>query len=45
MNGELAQLIALVAHGNYFLDHPEKPSLDLSFNSTFKFVNEVTFVR
>ncbi len=45
MNGEWAQLIALVAHGNYFLTHPEISKMDLSANSTFQYVNEVTFVR
>ncbi|MRS02446.1 hypothetical protein EG832_04350 [bacterium] len=45
MNGEWAQLIALVAHGNYFLTHPESSHNDLSANSTFQYVNEVTFVR
>ena len=43
MNGELAQLIALVAHGNYFLTHPEIHTLDLSTNSTFNFVNSLCF--
>jgi hypothetical protein len=45
MNGELAQVIALVAHGNYFVNHEEISKIDLSGNSTFKFVNEVKFVR
>jgi len=45
MNGELAQVIALVAHGNYFLDHAEISMVDLSGNSTFQYVNEVKFVR
>jgi hypothetical protein len=45
MNGEFAQVIALVAHGNYFLNHSEISKIDLSGNSTFQFVNEVKFVR
>jgi hypothetical protein len=45
MNGELAQVIALVAHGNYFLNHAEISQIDLARNSTFQFVNEVKFVR
>ncbi len=45
MNGELAQVITLVAHGNYFLGHAEESTIDLSGNSTFQFVNEVKFVR
>jgi hypothetical protein len=45
MNGELAQVIALVAHGNNLLNHPEISKSDLSGNSTFQYVNEVKFVR
>jgi len=43
MNGEWAQVIALVAHGNYFLKHKEIPGIDLSSNSTFQYANAVTF--
>jgi hypothetical protein len=45
MNGELAQVIALVAHGNDFLNQAEISKMDLSANSTFQYVNEVRFVR
>lgn len=45
MNGEWAQVITLVAHGNYFLTHPEISTIELSGNSTFQFVNEVTFAH
>lgn len=45
MNGEWAQIIALVAHGNFFLDHQEISRIDFAGNSTLQFVNEVTFVR
>ena len=42
MNGELAQVISLVAHGNLFL-HGE--STDLSANSTFQYVSSIKFAR
>jgi len=42
MNGELAQIIGLVAHGNYYLNGG---AVDFSSNSTFQFVSEVKFVR
>lgn len=42
MNGELAQIITLVAHGNYFL---HGGNVDLSANSAFRFVSSVKFVR
>ena len=42
MNGELAQVTALVAHGNFFLDGGEA---DFSANSTFQFVSAVKFAR
>lgn len=42
MNGEMAQIIALVAHGNVFL---RGGKVDLSANSTFQFVSEVKFAR
>lgn len=45
MNGELAQVIALVAHGNAYLNHAEISKIDLSSNSTFQYVNEVKFVK
>lgn len=45
MNGELAQVIALVAHGNVFLNHAENAKIDFSTNSTFQYVNDVMFVR
>jgi hypothetical protein len=46
MNGELAQIVALVAHGNMFLNDPpiERPESLLS-NSTFQFVQSVHFNR
>jgi hypothetical protein len=42
MNGELAQIIALVAHGNLFLHGGDA---DLSANSTFQYVSSVKFAR
>ena len=42
MNGELAQIIALVAHGNSYLHGKE---VDLSVNSTFQYVASVKFAR
>ncbi len=47
MNAELAQAIALVAHGNTFLNNEPgqyASSLEDS-NSTFRFVNSVKFLR
>ena len=42
MNGELAQIVSLVAHGNLYL-HGGKA--DLSANSTFQYVSAVKFAR
>jgi hypothetical protein len=42
MNGELAQIISLVAHGNSFLRGGD---IDLSANSTFQYVSSVRFAR
>jgi hypothetical protein len=42
MNGELAQIICLVAYGNYYLSGG---TIDFSSNSTFQFVSEVKFVQ
>jgi hypothetical protein len=42
MNGELAQIISLVSHGNLFLHGGE---VDLSTNSTFQFVSSIKFAR
>jgi hypothetical protein len=42
MNGELAQIVALVGHGNQFLSGG---SLELSNNSTFQYVSAVKFAR
>jgi hypothetical protein len=44
MNGELAQLIALVGHGNAFLTQGGDPPDLLDSNSTFRFVRSVEFV-
>jgi hypothetical protein len=46
MNGELAQIIALVAHGNRFL-HEGSAAVapDLLGNSTFQYVSSVRFAR
>lgn len=46
MNGELAQIIALVAHGGLFLSDPAAVAPDLlQNNSTFHFISSVTFAR
>jgi hypothetical protein len=45
MNGELAQIIALVAHGNLFLHDGGKTQVDLSANSTFQYVSSIKFAR
>lgn len=46
MNGELAQCIALVAHGNYLLQKGIIALPELSnINSTFKYVSSVMFAR
>lgn len=45
MNGELAQLIALVAHGNLFLHGSNSTNVDLSANSTFQYVSSTKFAR
>jgi hypothetical protein len=42
MNGELAQIISLVAHGNLFLSGG---SVDLAANSTFQYDASVKFAR
>jgi hypothetical protein len=42
MNGELAQIVSLVAHGNLFLSGGD---VDLSTNSTFQYVSSVKFAR
>lgn len=42
MNGELAQIIALVGYGNLFLSGG---SVDLSSNSTFQYVSAIKFAR
>lgn len=42
MNGELAQIITLVAHGNLFLRGGE---IDLSASSAFQYVSSVRFAR
>lgn len=42
MNGELAQIITLVTHGNFFL---RGRPVDLSANSAFQYVSAVKFVR
>ncbi len=42
MNGELAQVVALVAHGNLFLSGKD---VDLSTNSTLQYVSSIKFVR
>jgi hypothetical protein len=42
MNGELAQIVALVAHGNSFLNGED---VDLSTNSTFQYVSSIKFAR
>ena len=42
MNGELAQVISLVAHGNAFLCGGD---VDLSANSTFQYVSSIKFAR
>jgi hypothetical protein len=45
MNGELAQLIALVAHGNLCLNDGITSPSALIENSTFQFVSSVKFCR
>ncbi len=42
MNGEVAQIVALVAHGNLFLSGKD---VDLSTNSTLQYVSSIKFVR
>jgi len=42
MNGELAQIISLVTHGNLFLDGG---NVDLSANSSFQYTSLVKFAR
>jgi hypothetical protein len=45
MNAELAELIALVAHGNAFLYGLRQPAELTQGNSTFQYVKSVRFVR
>jgi hypothetical protein len=45
MNGELAQIITLVAHGNLFLHGGETEKIDFSGNSTFQYVSSIKFAR
>jgi hypothetical protein len=45
MNGELAQIVSLVAHGNLFLHSGDTALTDLSTNSTFQYVSSVKFAR
>lgn len=42
MNGKLAQIVALVAHGNLFLSGKD---VDLSTNSTLQYISSIKFVR
>ncbi|CAG1016793.1 hypothetical protein ANAEL_05837 [Anaerolineales bacterium] len=42
MNGELAQIVSLVTHGNAYLNGE---NVDLSTNSTFQYVSAVKFAR
>ena len=44
MNGELAQAIALAAHGSVWLRDPNEGPPDLSTSSTFDYVQSITFV-
>jgi hypothetical protein len=45
MNGELAQIIAVVAYGNLFLLGGEAAKVDPSSNSTFQYVASIMFSR
>jgi hypothetical protein len=45
MNGVIAQLVALTAHGNLFLSGSSDRQYRLADNSTFQFVSEVDFAR
>jgi len=42
MNGELAQIISLVAHGNLFL---QRGAIDLTANFTFQYVSSIKYCR
>ena len=42
MNGAVAQIVALVAHGNLFLSGKD---VDLSTNSTLQYISSIKFVR
>ena len=42
MNGEMAQIVALVAHGNLFLSGKD---VDLSTNSTLQYIASIKFLR
>ena len=44
MNGELAQAIALAAHGSVWLRDPSSDPPDLSTSSTFDYVQSISFV-
>jgi hypothetical protein len=44
MNGELAQLVAITAHGNTALRHPDAATELVGINSSFRFVNGVQFL-
>jgi hypothetical protein len=44
MNGELAQLVALTAHGNAALQDPGTATELVDASSTFRFVNSVQFI-
>jgi hypothetical protein len=46
MNGELAQIVALITHGNEYLSSPRKDTLELfPSHSTFQYVSEVSFQK
>lgn len=45
MNGELAQIIFLVAHGNWYLNSSNRAGIDLPESSSFQFVTSVKFCR
>ena len=44
MNGELAQAIALAAHGSSWLHDPSNAAPDLASSSTFDYVQSISFV-
>jgi hypothetical protein len=46
MNGELAQIVALIAYGNEFFSAPQGDPPELfPSNSTFQYVANVSFTR